>query len=108
MKTILWLAGGLGLGLAVYLIVTAPVPEYSTGSTDVERAARKAAGWGAKQQVKGSGTGLLGKVKEGVGSLTGDDQLAGEGQGDQVAGGIRKVAGQAAEAAGQVLHDLNI
>jgi uncharacterized protein YjbJ (UPF0337 family) len=108
MKTLLWMAGGLGLGLAAFLILTAPEPEYATGSTDVERAARKAAGWGAKQRVSGTGTGVLGKVKEGFGNVTGNDQLAGEGIGDQVAGAVKKTAGEVAQAAGQALHDLNL
>ena len=106
MKTLLWLAGGAGLGLAVYLIVTAP--EHPTGSDTVEGAARDTAHWGSKQRVKGAGSGLVGKVKEGVGNLTGDDQLAGEGQGDQVAGTLKDAAGKVAQAAGQTLHDLNV
>ena len=106
MKTFLWLAGGLGFGLAAYLILTAP--EYSTGSDTVEGAARDTARWGSKQRVKGAGTDLAGKVKEGIGNFTGDDQLAGEGQGDQVAGKLKDAAGKVAQAAGQTLHDLNI
>lgn len=106
MKTFLWLAGGLGFGLAAYLILTAP--QSSTSSDSVEGAARDAAGWGSKQRVKGTGDSLVGKVKEGFGNLTGNDQLAGEGQGDQVAGTIKDAAGKVAQAAGQTLHDLNI
>lgn len=108
MKPLLWFAAGIGLSLAAFLILTSPEPQYETGSTDVERAARKASGWGAKQRVEGTGTGLLGKVKEGLGNLSGDEQLAGQGIGDQVAGTAKKVAGEAAQAAGQVLHDLNV
>ena len=106
MKTFLWLAGGLGVGLAAYLILTGP--EYATGSDTVEGAAQKAAGWGTKQRVQGAGAGLVGKVKEGLGNLTGNDDLAGRGQGDQIAGKVKDAAGQVAQAAGQTLHDLNI
>ena len=106
MKTLLWLAGGAGLGLAAYLILTAP--KNPTGSDTVEGAARDTAAWGSKQRVKGAGSGLVGKVKEGIGNLTGDDQLAGEGQGDQAAGSIKNAVGKVAQAAGQTLHDLNV
>lgn len=103
-----WILAGIGLGLAVYLIANPPeTPAYSTGSDDVEGAAAKTAGWGAKQQVKGTGGSLVGKLKEGVGNLTGNDRLAGEGEGDQVAGTVKNTVGQVAQAAGQTLHDLN-
>jgi uncharacterized protein YjbJ (UPF0337 family) len=109
MKPLIWIAAGFGAGLAAYWILTnAPVPAHSTGSTDVERAARKTAGWGAKQQVSGAGSSVLGKVKEGIGNFTGNDDLAGEGIGDQVAGTVKRAAGQVAEAAGKTLHDMNL
>jgi uncharacterized protein YjbJ (UPF0337 family) len=108
MKPWIWFSTGIGLSLAAFLILTSPGPQAATGSDDVERAARKAAGWGAKQRVSGAGTGVMGKLKEGLGNLTGNDELAGEGIGDQVAGGLKKAAGEVAQAAGQTLHDLNI
>ena len=103
-----WVLAGIGLGLAAYLIANPPESTaYATGSDDVEGAAAKTAGWGAKQRFKGAGGGLVGKLKEGVGNLTGNDELASEGTGDQVVGGAKKAVGQVAEAAGQTLHDLN-
>ena len=107
MKTLAWLTAGVGIGLAAYLIMNAPGPQYATGYDDVEDAAGNASTWGSKHRVKGAGTDVLGRVKEGIGNLTGNDQLAGEGLGDQVAGAAEKTAGKFAQAAGQTLHDLN-
>ena len=103
-----WILAGFGLGLAVYLIANPPqTPGYATGSDDVEGAAAKTSAWGTKQRAKGAGGQFAGKIKEGLGSLTGSDQLADEGVGDQVAGNVKGAVGQVAEAAGQTLRDLN-
>lgn len=107
MKTLVWLAAGVGLGLTAYLIMNAPAPQYATGSDDVEDAARSTAAWGTKQRVRGAGGSLLGQVEEGVGDLTGNEPLADQGLGDEVAGTAQKVAGKFAQAAGKTLHDLN-
>ncbi|HVG26304.1 MAG TPA: CsbD family protein [Acidobacteriaceae bacterium] len=107
MKTLVWLSAGVGLGLAAYLIFNAPTPQYATGSEDVEDAAGSAAGWGTRQSASGVGNNVLGRVKEGLGNLTGNDRLANEGLGDQVAGSAQQTVGKFAQAAGQTLHDLN-
>lgn len=44
-------------------------------------------------RVEGSGRQLGGKVKEGVGHLTGDEKLKAEGRGDQVAGKVQNAVG---------------
>ncbi|HEY4010728.1 MAG TPA: CsbD family protein [Acidobacteriaceae bacterium] len=107
MKTIAWLAAGVGVGLAVYLIANAPGPEYATGSDNLEDAARNAVGWGTKQRATGLGSNIAGRVKEGLGNLTGNPDLADEGTADRVAGNVKEGAGKFAQAAGQTLHDLN-
>jgi uncharacterized protein YjbJ (UPF0337 family) len=108
MKTLAWLAAGIGVGLVVYLIANAPPgPQYATGSDNLEDAARNAAGWGTKQRAAGLGSNVVGRVKEGLGNLTGNPDLADEGIADQVAGEVREGAGKFAQAAGQTLHDLN-
>jgi uncharacterized protein YjbJ (UPF0337 family) len=107
MKTLAWLTAGTGLGLLAYLILNEHGPRYATGSENIEDAARSAAGWGTRHRVRGAGTEVLGRIKEGVGNLTGSDQLAGEGLGDQVAGAVEETVGNVSEAAGQTLHDLN-
>ena len=107
MKTLVWLAAGIGVGLAVYLVANAPGPEYATGSDNLEGAARNTFGWGAKQRAAGLGSNIAGRVKEGIGNLTGNPDLADSGVADQVAGDIREGVGKLGEAAGQTLHDLN-
>lgn len=107
MKTLAWFAAGIGVGLVIYLIANAPEPLYATGSDTLEDAARSAANWGTKQRVTGTGTGVLGRVKEGLGNLAGNPDLANEGTGDRVAGEIKEGVGEFAQAAGQTLHDLN-
>jgi uncharacterized protein YjbJ (UPF0337 family) len=107
MKTLAWFAAGIGIGLVVYLIANAPESQYATGSDTLEDAARSAADWGTKQRVAGAGADVLGRVKEGLGDLAGNPDLAAEGTGDRVAGNIEEGAGKFAQAAGQTLHDLN-
>jgi uncharacterized protein YjbJ (UPF0337 family) len=46
-------------------------------------------------------------VKEGLGNLTGNPDLANSGAADQAEGDVREGAGKLAQAAGQTLHDLN-
>ena len=107
MKTFTWLFAGIGVGLAVYLVANAPGPEYATGSDNLEGAARKTFGWGAKQSAAGLGSNIAGRVKEGIGNLTDNPDLADSGVADQVAGEVREGVGKLGQAAGQTLHDLN-
>jgi uncharacterized protein YjbJ (UPF0337 family) len=107
MKTFAWLAAGIGIGFIVYLIANAPEPEYATGSDTVAEAARNTFGWGLKQRATGVGSDIAGRVKEGLGNLTGDADLANSGVADQAEGALREGVGKVAQAAGQTLHDLN-
>lgn len=104
---LVWLTAGVGLGIAAYLIFNTPAPRYATGSEDVEDAARATAHWGTKQKARGAGADVLGRVKQGVGNLTGSDRLVDEGTGDRIAAAVKHTAGDVAQAAGQTLHDLN-
>jgi uncharacterized protein YjbJ (UPF0337 family) len=107
MKTLAWLAAGVGVGLTAYLIMNAPAPQSATGYDDVEDAARSTTGWGTKQRAKGTGGSLLGQIEEGVGDLTGNEELSNRGVGDEIAGTAQKTVGKFAQAAGKTLHDLN-
>ena len=107
MKTFAWLAAGIGIGLAIYFVANSPGPEYATGSDNLEEAARNTFGWGAKQRAAGLGSRIAGRVKEGVGNLTGSPDLADNGMVDRVEGNVREGVGKFAQAAGQTLHDLN-
>jgi uncharacterized protein YjbJ (UPF0337 family) len=106
-KTFAWIVAGIGVGIAAYVVLNQPGPQYATGNDDVEDAAGRATLWGSKQRLYGTGGDLAGKVKEGIGRITGDDQLADEGVTDQVVGAVKDTAGRVAQAAGQTIHDLN-
>jgi uncharacterized protein YjbJ (UPF0337 family) len=107
MKALTWVIAGVGAGVAAYIVLNQPGPRYATGDEDVEYAADRTALWGSKQRLSGTGGSLAGKFKEGIGRVTGDDQLAGEGVADQMAGAVKDTAGRAAQAVGQTIHDLN-
>ncbi|SNS25913.1 Uncharacterized conserved protein YjbJ, UPF0337 family [Granulicella rosea] len=108
MKQLPWILAGGALAAAVYLLVNGiTAPQYATGADSVEDAAHKTFGWGSKQRATGLGTNVVGKVKEGFGRVTGDQDLADEGVADQAIGTIKDAAGQLAHAAGETLHDLN-
>ena len=107
MRVVPWIIAGIGVGLTAYFVLHQPGPQFATGNDDIEEAAGKTAFWGSKQRVKGTGRGLVGKLKEGVGRATGDDQLESEGVVDQVAGAVQNTAGQAAYAVADTIHELN-
>lgn len=107
MKSLPWLIAAVGIGVAAYVVMNTPGPEYSTGNDSVEGAARRTSQWGSKNRVGGTGNSVVGKLKEGVGRVTGNADLQNEGVGDQVAGSVKNAAGTVAQAAGQTLHDLN-
>ena len=50
---------------------------------------------------------MVGKLKEGIGKATGDDELAGEGVMDQGAGAGRDTVGKATNAISDTIHDPN-
>jgi uncharacterized protein YjbJ (UPF0337 family) len=106
-----WLVAGVSAGFAVWLLLREqPSPRFAadTGYDSVDDAADRTALWGVKQRAAGKGTNIAGKLKEGIGRVTGNDDLAGEGVLDQVTGKVRDAAGTVADAAGQTLKDLNI
>jgi uncharacterized protein YjbJ (UPF0337 family) len=107
MKAFPWIFVGVGFGVLAYIVLNQPGPQYATGDDDVEYAAGRTTLWGSKQRLAGTGGGLAGKIKEGLGRATGDDQLANEGAADQLVGAIKDTAGKAAQVAGQTIHDLN-
>ena len=107
MKALTWVIAGVGASIAAYIVLNQPGPRYATGDDDVEYAAGRAALWGSKQRISGIGGGLAGKRKEGISRATGNEQLAGDGVTDQLAGAVKETAGKAAQVAGQTIHDLN-
>ncbi|MGA9242574.1 MAG: CsbD family protein [Silvibacterium sp.] len=108
MKALPWIIGGLGLGFAAYYLLNSARPDYAIGSDNVgTSAARKIFGWGTKQRAAGTGERIGGRLKEGLGRITGNDDLAEEGLADQAAGTFRDATGAVANAAGQTIQDLS-
>ena len=107
MRVLPWIIAGVGVGLTAYFVLNQPGPLFATGNDDVEDAAVRTANWGSKQRIKGTGGGLVGKLKEGVGRAIGDEELTGEGALDQVVGAVQDTAGQAAHAVAETIHELN-
>jgi uncharacterized protein YjbJ (UPF0337 family) len=102
------LAGGAaGAAIAAVILNREREPEYATGYEGVDRAAGKTFGWGMKQRGEGKMAKMAGAVKEGVGRLTGDRGLEGEGTFDRVVGEVKDKVGEVGTAAGQTVHDLN-
>jgi uncharacterized protein YjbJ (UPF0337 family) len=107
MKVIPWILAAVGIGTAAYVVMNTPGPQYATGNDSIEGAARSTSQWGSKKRVGGKATDIAGKLKEGIGNITGNSNLANQGVGDQIAGSVKDAAGTVAQAAGQAIHDLN-
>ena len=97
MKALPWIITAAAVAGVIYVVGKNPSDQYAGSKGDLEDAADKAGNWGTKQRVEGTGGGLVGKVKEGAGKLTGDDQLQGEGKLDQAVGAIKDTVGKAAQ-----------
>jgi uncharacterized protein YjbJ (UPF0337 family) len=108
MKALPWVIAGVGVGsVLAYFILNSPGPQAEGGWDSVENAAHNAADWGSRNKISGAGRRVAGKLKQGLGRVVGDDDLAGEGVLDEAAGAIKGAAGDLAQAAGQTIHDLN-
>jgi uncharacterized protein YjbJ (UPF0337 family) len=108
MRPIHWIIAGVGVGAAVtFLLFYEPSLQSTTGHDGVEGAANRAWAWGTKKRFSGGADAVIGKVKEAVGTATGNDDLAEEGVLDQASGAVRDAAGQLGHAVGQTIHDLN-
>ena len=102
-----WFLAGVGVAVAAYIVLNQPGPQYATGNDDVEDAADRTSLWGSKQRVSGTAGRVAGKAKEGIGRVSGSDDLVGEGLGDQVAGAVKDTAGKVAQSVGETIHELN-
>ena len=58
-----------------------------------------------RDRVEGAAKNFKGKVKEGVGKVTGDAKLKSEGKADQVAGKVQNAVGGAKDAVRDALKD---
>jgi uncharacterized protein YjbJ (UPF0337 family) len=106
MKRQAWIPLALGI-VATYIFLDRRAARYAAEYDEMESAADRTDLWGSKQRIAGTGRVLLGKVKEGVARITGDEDLAGRGVLDQVAGAVQDTAGKAANAASDTIRELN-
>ncbi len=98
MGKLLWILGAASLGVAAYVIFS------SQGSTAGGDLSTQAGSWGTKQRVKGTGGVLGGKLEKGLGDLTGDPAVQGQGVLDQAVGQVKDAAGQAAHAVSDAVN----
>jgi uncharacterized protein YjbJ (UPF0337 family) len=106
MKRLVWVPLALGI-VATYIFLDRRAVRYAAEYDELDAAADRTDLWGSKQRIAGTGRDFLGKVKEGVGRITGDDDLAGRGVVDQIAGAVQDTAGKAANAASDTIREFN-
>jgi uncharacterized protein YjbJ (UPF0337 family) len=106
MKRQVWIPLALGI-VATYIFLDRRAARYAEAYDELEAAADRTDLWGSKQRIAGTGRDFLGKVKETVGRVTGDDDLAGRGMVDQVAGAVQDTAGKAANVASDTIREFN-
>ena len=58
-----------------------------------------------KDRVEGAGKNIAGKIKEGVGKITGDTKTEAEGKADQVEGKVQNTVGGIKDKARELLDD---
>lgn len=58
-----------------------------------------------KDRIEGAGKNIKGKIKEGVGKVTGDSKTEAEGKADQVEGKVQNTAGGIKDKARELLDD---
>jgi uncharacterized protein YjbJ (UPF0337 family) len=108
MKALPWIIAGIGIGVGVTILMFSEhEPAYDTGYDSVEGAARKTFNWGTRKRAEGKVESVAGAIKEGIGNLTGDQDMADEGAARRFVGDVKDVAGEVGHAAAQTIHDLN-
>ena len=99
MKALPWIVAGIGVGILAYIAFANRELWYVIESDGIEKAARKTFGWGTRQRAAGTGGQVIGKLKEGLGRVSGDGDLAAVGLADQIGGAARGAVGSVAQAA---------
>ncbi len=100
MSKLMWILGATCLGVAAYVLLADP------SADDADDLQSQVSGWGTKNRVKGTGGVLGGKLEQGFGKLTGDEQLQGQGAVDEGGGRGKDLAGQAAHAGRDTIADV--
>ncbi len=98
MSKFMWILGATCLGVAGYLFFTDSLGTQGGSGDELDEFGERVGNWGTKNRVTGTGGQLGGKLKQGVGKLTGDEKLQGEGALDEGVGTVKDAAGKAAHA----------
>ena len=106
MKRQIWIPLALGI-VAMYIILDRRACRYAAEYNELDAAADRTEMWGSRQRIAGTGRDLLGRVKEGIGRITGNDDLAGRGVVDQVVGAGQNAAGRAAHRVSGTIREFN-
>jgi uncharacterized protein YjbJ (UPF0337 family) len=59
-----------------------------------------------RDELEGKGDQLKGKVKQGVGDLTGNDKMKGEGHADEASGNVQEGFGRGRRKVGEAIEDV--
>ena len=105
MNKFMWILGATCLGVAAYVLI-ADASANRRAADGLDDLSDDVSDWGTKNRVKGTGGVLGGKLKQGFGKLTDDDDLQGEGAVDEGVGRIKDVAGRAAHSVSDAISDL--
>ena len=99
---------GIGVGAALtYALFYEPTLRQEAEFDGVEDTANRMRRWGTKKRFGAGADTLVGRVKEGVGRIAGDENILGEGIGDQAVGAVKDTVGRWGQAVGETVHDLN-
>jgi uncharacterized protein YjbJ (UPF0337 family) len=108
MRNLSWIVASIGAGVALWILWNRQNRQYqAVGGDAIDDAAGETFSWGTRQRIAGSAQRVKGRVKEGLGRIAGNRDMAGEGLVTQAAGTARDAAGALAQAAGETIHDLN-
>ncbi len=109
MSKFMWILGVTCLGAAAYVLLTDQGygTRATSGADDLDDVSGRMGQWGTRKRAGGMGNVLGGKLKQGFGKVTGDEQTESEGYMDEAGGRIKDAAGQAAHAVSDTISDLN-
>ncbi len=105
MNKFMWILGATCLGVAAYVLISDAAANRRTAD-GLDDLSDDVSNWGTKNRVKGTGGVLGGKLKQGFGKLTDDEDLQGEGVVDEGVGRVKDIAGQAAHAVSDAVAGL--
>lgn len=105
MNKLMWILGLTCLGVTAYVFLSETANERMVPADGLDEFGERAGVWGTGKRVAGTGGVLGGKLKQGFGKVTGDEQLQGEGMIDEGVGRVKDAAGQVAHAVSDAISD---